>query len=102
MGQLDHSMNSITSQYAGESAVIMRAQMQLAACGHPAILVNSREGCLADAALMVANSGNVAKPLQIKTTSVEPKAAAGKNKQFKLQKTNKYPGCLVVCCAFLR
>jgi len=60
------------------------------------------EGCLADAALMVANSGNVAKPLQIKTTSVEPKAAAGKNKQFKFQKTNKYPGCLVVCCAFLR
>ena len=93
------------NNYEGEAAVIALLRRQLLLSSLPGIIADFWEGCLADAALMLTGGHGRARPIQIKTTRV---VVGGKNRQnrqnrqFKFQGTDRYPGCIVLCCAFVK
>ena len=86
--------------YVGETKLHMLIRAQLNTARLQATLIKTWEGCLADAGLIVSGCGRKTLPLQLKTSHRH--CGQHGHLQFKFSRTNRYPGCLVVCCAFLR
>ena len=86
--------------YVGETKLHMLIRAQLNMARLQATLIKTWEGCLADAGLIVSGCGRKTLPLQLKTS--QRHCGQHGHLQFKFSRTNRYPGCLVVCCAVLR
>ena len=82
--------------YVGETKLHMLIRAQLNMARLQATLIKTWEGCLADAGLIVSGCGRKTLPLQLKTS--QRHCGQHGHLQFKFSRTNRYPGCLSVCC----